>query len=98
MHWLMTAYVRRYLTHYGHSGHVRQGRFKALPVQDDGHLLTVLRHVESNPLRAGLVTRAEDWPWRSLHRPGSPPNSPRPVLSPWPIPARAAGPNGSTPR
>lgn len=66
MQWLMTTHVRRYLRHYGHSGHVWQGRFKAFPIQDDEHLLTVVRYVERNPLRAGLVTRAEDWPWSSL--------------------------------
>src|SRR5262249_44912200 len=34
----------------------------------DEHLLTVLRYVERNPLRAGLVPRAEAWRWGSLHR------------------------------
>ena len=28
MHWVLTTHVRRYLRHYGHSGHVWQGRFK----------------------------------------------------------------------
>jgi hypothetical protein len=32
--------------HYGHSGHVWQGRFKAFPIQEDEHLLTVIRYVE----------------------------------------------------
>jgi len=41
-------------------------RFKAFPIQQDEHLLTVLRYVERNPLRAGLVARAEDWLWSSL--------------------------------
>ena len=67
MQWLMTTHVRRYLSHYHHSGHVWQGRFKSFPIQDDGHLLTVLRYVERNPLRAGLVPKAEDWPWSSLY-------------------------------
>ena len=40
--------------------------FKAFPSQDDGHLLTVLRYVERNALRAGLVGRAEDWRFGSL--------------------------------
>jgi putative transposase len=66
MQWLMTTHVRRYLRHYVHSGHVWQGRFKAFPIQDDEHLVTVVRYVERNPLRANLVTRAEDWPWSSL--------------------------------
>ena len=42
MQWLMTAHVRRYLRHKG-SGHVWQGRFKAFPIQDDEHCLTVMR-------------------------------------------------------
>ena len=66
MQWFTTAHVRRYHAHYGTSGHVWQGRFKAFPIQKDGHLLTVLRYVERNPLRADLVDRAEDWPWSSL--------------------------------
>jgi putative transposase len=65
LHWLTTAHVRRYHQHYHSSGHVWQGRFKAFPVQDD-HLLTLLRYIERNPLRAGLVRRAEDWAWSSL--------------------------------
>jgi putative transposase len=28
----------------------------------------LLRDIERNPLRAGLVERAEDWPWSSLHQ------------------------------
>jgi putative transposase len=67
MQWLLTTHVRRYLAHYGHSGHVWQGRFKAFAIQDDNHLVTVVRYVERNPLRAGLVQRAEDWPWSSLN-------------------------------
>src|SRR5690348_4759135 len=55
MQWLLTTHVRRYRRHYGSSGHVWQGRFKAFPCQDDAHLLTVLRYVERNALRAGLV-------------------------------------------
>jgi putative transposase len=69
MQWLLTAHVRRYHGHYHTSGHIWQGRFKAFPIEEDGHLLTVLRYIERNPLRAGLVSRAEDWQWSSLrHR------------------------------
>ena len=57
MQWLMTSHVRRYHRHYHGSGHVWQGRFKAFPIQDDEHYWTVLRYVERNPLRAGLVER-----------------------------------------
>ncbi len=73
MQWLLTSHVRRYRRHYGSSGHVWQGRFKAFPCQDDGHLLTVLRYVERNALRAGLAARAEQWPHGSLHAVVDPP-------------------------
>ena len=67
MQWLLTAQVRRYHRHHRGSGHVWQGRFKAFPIAQDEHLLTVLRYVERNALRAGLVDRAESWAWSSIH-------------------------------
>jgi putative transposase len=65
MHWVLNTHVRRYHQHYHSSGHVWQGRFKAFAIAEDEHLLTVLRYVEGNPVRAGLVKRAEQWPWSS---------------------------------
>ncbi len=67
MQWLMTCHVRRYHQHYQSNGHIWQGRFKAFPIQHDLHFLKVLRYVERNPVRAGLVNRAEHWRWSSLH-------------------------------
>lgn len=69
MQWLMTCHVRRYHRHYKSCGHIWQGRFKAFPIQQDGHYLTVLRYVERNPLRANLVHAAQDWRWSSLFEP-----------------------------
>jgi putative transposase len=60
MHWLLTTHASHYQKPYRCTGHVWQGRFKAFPIQEDDHLLTVLRYAERNPLRAGLVTREED--------------------------------------
>jgi putative transposase len=84
MMWLMTAHVRRYHQHYHSSGHVWQGRFRAFPIQEDDHLLTVLRYIERNPVRADLVRRAQDWPWSSAAPPraGSPAVDPGPVVRP----------------
>jgi putative transposase len=82
MQWLMTCHVRRYHRHYQSSGHVWQGRFKAFAIQEDGHYLTVLRYVEMNPLRAGLVERAEQWPWSSLY---ALKRTEHPLLSPGPL-------------
>ena len=66
MHWLLTTHVQRHRGRYQTTGRIWQGRFKAPPIQQDHHLLIVMRYVERNPLRAGLVKRAEDWPWSSL--------------------------------
>jgi putative transposase len=68
--WLGITHANRWHAHNGTTGmgHVYQGRFKSFPVATDEHLLAVLRYVERNPLRAKLVTRAEDWRWGSLHR------------------------------
>src|SRR5882724_175324 len=66
MQWLLTSHVRRYHHQYRTSGRVWQGRLKAFPVQDDSHLLTVMRYVERNALSARLAERAEEWSWGSL--------------------------------
>jgi putative transposase len=68
MHWLTTTHARRWQTirDLDGQGAVYQGRFKAIPVSGDRHFLWVCRYVERNPLRAGLVQRAEEWPWSSL--------------------------------
>lgn len=47
-------------------GHVFQRRFWSAPIVDDDHFRIVLRYIEANPARAGLVPYAEDWPWNSL--------------------------------
>jgi putative transposase len=62
---LLTAHVRRHHRRHGGSGHLWQGRYKAFPIQEDGHLLTVLRYVERNAVRAGLAASAMDWRWSS---------------------------------
>jgi putative transposase len=84
MMWLMTAHVRRYHQHYHSTGHIWQGRFRAFPIQEDDHLLTVLRYVERNALRANLVERVQDWHWCSA-APGIPESltlDPGPVVRP----------------
>jgi putative transposase len=87
MGWLLTAHVRRYHKHYRSSGHVWQGRFKAFPIQEDDHLLSVLRYIERNPLRANLVAKAEDWSWSSLRYRLEPPLLP--FLADTPVPLYA---------
>jgi len=65
-------------------GHLYQGRFKSFPIQSDEHFYAVVRYVERNALRAGLVERAEDWKWGSLHQRER--KAPGPLLADWPLP------------
>jgi len=50
---------------HGTSGHVWQGRYKSFLIQQDSHLLVVIRYVERNPVRAELVDSAANWQWSS---------------------------------
>lgn len=81
--WLSNTHVKRYRAHYRRtSGHLYQGRYKSFAVEEDAYLLTLLRYVEANPLRASMVERAEEWPWSSL---GCDKSVPAKLLDPWPI-------------
>jgi len=91
--WAFTSHVRWQHAKYGTTGRIWQGRFKAFLIQQDQqqdhHLLTVMRYVERNALRANLVERAEDWrfgslAWRSASRsPVAIDQSPVPLPSYW---------------
>ncbi len=52
---------------HGRSGHVFQGRFRALLIEADRYLLELVRYVHLAPVRADLVEAAENYPW-SGHR------------------------------
>lgn len=87
MAWLTLTHTQRWhaFRHSAGSGHLYQGRFKSFPVQVDEHFLTLCRYVERNPLRAGLVVRAEEWRWSSLWRKSRDPRQAPPWLSDWPV-------------
>jgi putative transposase len=83
MQWLSSTHVRRWREHRQNvgEGHLYQGRYKSFPVKNDFHLLTLLRYVEANPLRAKQVERAEQWRWSSL----SNGEQFKVQLEPWPV-------------
>ncbi|OPZ86521.1 MAG: Transposase IS200 like protein [bacterium ADurb.Bin429] len=58
------VYARRLNAHRGVTGHLWQSRYYSC-VMDDAHMWAAIRYVERNPVRAGLVARAEDYPWSS---------------------------------
>ncbi len=70
MRWLTVTHTQRWHAahHTAGTGPLYQGRFKSFPIQEDDHLLAVLRYVERNPLRANLVERTDAWQWSSLWR------------------------------
>ena len=66
-------------------GHVYQGRYKSFPVESDEHFYTAVRYVERNPLRAGLIRRADQWRWSSLWRRLHGTRDQKRLLSSWPL-------------
>lgn len=67
--WLTLTHTRQYRvrTRTIGYGHLYQGRYKSFPVENDKHLIDLIRYVEQNPLRARLVKQSEDWQWGSLY-------------------------------
>ncbi len=57
-------YSQRINRRRGRPGHLWQGRFFSC-ILDQAHLWAAVRYVEQNPLRAGMVKRAEEYPWSS---------------------------------
>lgn len=86
--WLTHTHTMRWHAHYQTegTGHLYQGRFKTFPVEDDEHLLAVLRYVERNPLRASLCQAAEEWRYGSMWRRVAGDAKSRGILSDWPVP------------
>lgn len=68
-----TQHVNR--TH-GHVGHVFQGRYKAVLVEREAHLLELARYIVLNPVRAGMVGCASEWRWSSRRQMLEPTGSP----------------------
>lgn len=75
-------YTRRINAREGWTGYLWQGRFASFPM-DERRLLTCVRYVGLNPVRAGLAAQAADWPWSSVraHLGGRP----DPLLTPGPL-------------
>jgi putative transposase len=59
------VYTQRFNRRHDRVGHVFQGRFKGIIVQKDSYLLELARYIVLNPVRAGIVRSARDWPFSS---------------------------------
>jgi len=65
MQWLGLTYTRRFNNRHFRSGHLFQGRFKSIIVQNDAYLMRLSCYIHRNPLRAGIVDRLVDFTWSS---------------------------------
>lgn len=59
------VYTQAFNRRHGRVGHVLQGRYKSILVDQDSYLLELCRYVVLNPVRAKMVASAEDWHWSS---------------------------------
>ncbi|MDE2293747.1 MAG: transposase [Elusimicrobia bacterium] len=65
MHDLLSRFAMRFNRRMGRKGHVFQSRYTERVCLDDVYFMTLLRYVHLNPVKAGMVLKAEDWPWSS---------------------------------
>jgi len=65
MRQLNGVYTQKYNWQHNKTGHVLQGRYKAILVDKDNYLLELCRYVVLNPQRANMVKKPDEWPWSS---------------------------------
>lgn len=70
MHRLTNSHTRKFhaVTKTNGAGHLYQGRYKSFLVDTDKYILSLIKYVERNPVRAKLAKRAEGWIWGSAYR------------------------------
>lgn len=59
------GYVQWHNSKYGRTGHLFSNRYLSEPVESENYLLTVLRYIHQNPVKAGMVKQIGDYPWSS---------------------------------
>lgn len=65
MRQLNGIYTQAYNRRHDRTGHVFQGRYKSIIVDADSYFVELCRYVVLNPVRAGMVNDAGEWPWSS---------------------------------
>lgn len=66
MRQLNGVFTQKINLRYQRQGHLFQGRYKAFFVEKESYLLELSRYIVLNPVRAGMVSSPEEWPWSSL--------------------------------
>ncbi|MDO7785874.1 REP-associated tyrosine transposase [Desulforamulus aquiferis] len=62
---ISVGYAQYHNRKYGRTGHLFQNRYNSEPVNDEKYLLTVLRYIHQNPIKAGIVKVIGDYKWSS---------------------------------
>lgn len=65
MQWFGAAYTRRFNLRHNRAGHLFQGRFKNMLIQNYTYLLPLSCYIHRNPVRAGITRRLIDYKWSS---------------------------------
>jgi len=65
LRWFLTETARAFHRARGRRGHFWERRYRACLVEDDTYGLAVLRYLDRNPVRAGLVQDPTTYPWSS---------------------------------
>jgi REP-associated tyrosine transposase len=64
---LQSSYTQAFNRRHRRVGHLFQGRYKAFLIEKDRYALALLRYIHENPVKAGIVTKAEEYRWSSDH-------------------------------
>lgn len=93
MRHLLGRYAWLHNQSHGIADHLFRSRYLSVLIESDEQLISVIRYIARNPLRGGLVERAEDWPWASYPRCWAKTNQLRDSdrLRPWLCSATARG-------
>lgn len=62
---ITVGYVGWHNNKYERTGHLFQNRYKSEPVETEDYLITVLRYIHQNPVKAGITNKPEDYKWSS---------------------------------
>ena len=65
---IAVSFVKYYHFKYNTTGHLFEDRFKSENVETVDYLLTVVRYIHQNPLKARIVTSLDEWEWSSCRQ------------------------------
>jgi REP element-mobilizing transposase RayT len=61
--WVFNSYTKAFNKRYDRTGTLFEGRYKAIPVLKEEYLLHLCRYIHANPVRHGLASQLEEWPY-----------------------------------